>query len=464
MIRGVSLLLSAICSLTLVLNHGVRTEDTAEEAIVQEHQDWKFYKASLIREVNGTVIRTRNEGFLVVNFTNKKSGETTNGTVCPGNFNWYHANTFCRYFGNEQGMWDNKPNSLKLISEALLKHDRSIFLSNVSCKNVENGDERNECDVRISAADGCNNNYIVWLNCNNGTDMWNSVVSGKMIPIDVGPLYFNLHIRTTSAAGSNDETIIYYYDEKEAYAGGIYIVFNSTIKHAVFGCNNFLYPIPFPTSLPAEQSKHWVIMRGGHGMVIYCNGEEVLDLKVMSSQTCDPSIFDMRGYVWGKEVSSISFSPDHNSASDSYNIEHSWKFHRANLINLVEGTERLNDNGGLLIATVINKQTGEERNGTVCKNAFTWYSAQLFCLSIGHRFADWGSYPRNMKYISENRLDETDVSITMDNVRCNDNDTDISVCISRIMRHSCQYRDSIWLRCFNNTGCDNDNQRSQSVL
>ena len=77
--------------------------------------DWSFYEAALIQEVNSTVIRTRNEGLLIVNFVSKQSGEKMNVTVCPGNFNWYTANTFCRYFGNEQGMWDSRPNNLKTI-------------------------------------------------------------------------------------------------------------------------------------------------------------------------------------------------------------------------------------------------------------------------------------------------------------------------------------------------------------
>ena len=81
--------------------------------------------------------------------------------------------------------------------------------------------------------------------------------------------------------------------------------------------------------------------------------------------------------------------------------ERVWEFERASLINMVTGTKRLNDNGGLLIATVINKQTGQVKNGTVCKDAFNWYSAQLFCWTMGHHFSDWGSYPKNMKYVPE---------------------------------------------------------------
>ena len=81
--------------------------------------------------------------------------------------------------------------------------------------------------------------------------------------------------------------------------------------------------------------------------------------------------------------------------------ERVWEFERATLINSVEGRKRINDKEGLLIATVVNKQTGKERNGTVCKDEFNWYSAQLFCRSTGHHFSDWGSYPRNLKYVPE---------------------------------------------------------------
>ena len=85
--------------------------------ILLTSSDWQFYDAALIQEVNGTDIRSTNEGLLIVNLANKLSGEKITVTVCPGNFNWYAANTFCRYFGNEQGMWDSKPNNLTLISE-----------------------------------------------------------------------------------------------------------------------------------------------------------------------------------------------------------------------------------------------------------------------------------------------------------------------------------------------------------
>ena len=81
--------------------------------------------------------------------------------------------------------------------------------------------------------------------------------------------------------------------------------------------------------------------------------------------------------------------------------ERVWEYERANLIKVVEGRKIINDKEGLLIATVVNKQTREEKSGTVCKDLFNWHSAQLSCWSLGHHFSDWGTYPRNMKYLPE---------------------------------------------------------------
>ena len=81
--------------------------------------------------------------------------------------------------------------------------------------------------------------------------------------------------------------------------------------------------------------------------------------------------------------------------------ERVWEFEKVTLINSVEGRMRINDKEGLLIATVINKQTGEKKNGNVCKDDFNWHSAKLLCSFIGHHFADWESYPRNLKYVPE---------------------------------------------------------------
>ena len=82
------------------------------------HSDWEFHRAALIREVNGTVTRSTDQGLLTVSFVNKQSGEEINRTVCADNFNWWTANTFCHYFGNKQGEWGSERlNDVKFVFE-----------------------------------------------------------------------------------------------------------------------------------------------------------------------------------------------------------------------------------------------------------------------------------------------------------------------------------------------------------
>ena len=78
--------------------------------------------------------------------------------------------------------------------------------------------------------------------------------------------------------------------------------------------------------------------------------------------------------------------------------EHKWEFERATLEDLRNGTGVVDSSEGLLIITAINTEGGMRRNGTVCKDHFNWYAANLFCRSIGFLFADWGSYPKNLEY------------------------------------------------------------------
>ena len=79
-----------------------------------------------------------------------------------------------------------------------------------------------------------------------------------------------------------------------------------------------------------------------------------------------------------------------------------WMFYKATLMN-----ERVNRSGsrtnneGLLIATLLNRQTGIKENRSVCKDAFSWHLATYICRSIGYIFADWGIQPINMLYTSK---------------------------------------------------------------
>ena len=151
---------------------------------------------------------------------------------------------------------------------------------------------------------------------NKSTDMWNPVVRDKYIPADLETSY--LHLRTNSTAGSGDETLIWYDDKEWRIAGGIDIWFTSPVKYKLLYCKqNYT---TFPTSLPAEQDKHWVIEKRGNRTVIYCNGKQVLDITA-SSETCDnPKYADTWDTYWGREVSSIKFHSQYDTASDYYFI------------------------------------------------------------------------------------------------------------------------------------------------
>ena len=73
-----------------------------------------------------------------------------------------------------------------------------------------------------------------------------------------------------------------------------------------------------------------------------------------------------------------------------------WELRGVSLIN-----DSTTDNKGLLFVTVANKQNrSKEKRGTVCVRGFNWRLAQLLCRKIGFVFADWGSFPRNMKYFA----------------------------------------------------------------
>ena len=146
--------------------------------------------------------------------------------------------------------------------------------------------------------------------------MWNPVVREKSIPADLETSY--LHLRTTSTAGSGDKTVIWYYNEEERIAGGIGIWFTSSVKFILGYCQQ--YHTTFPTSLPAEQDKHWVIEKRGYRTVIYCNGRQVLDITA-SSETCDdPDNTDTWATDWGREVSNIKFPSKYDTASNYYFI------------------------------------------------------------------------------------------------------------------------------------------------
>ena len=77
--------------------------------------------------------------------------------------------------------------------------------------------------------------------------------------------------------------------------------------------------------------------------------------------------------------------------------ERLWEFKSATLINLVNETEIETNREGILIVTVVNKQSGEKQNGTVCVEYFHSQSANLFCQSFGFVDGWWMNKIRGEK-------------------------------------------------------------------
>ena len=143
------------------------------------------------------------------------------------------------------------------------------------------------------------------------------MVRDEHIPLDMETSY--LHLRTNSATGSGDKSVVWYYHgEERSIAGGIAIWFTSPIKYILGWCQE--YNTSFPFSVPAEQDKHWVIEKRGYRTVMLCNGQLVLDITA-SSETCDDLVeADKWATYWGREVTGIRFLSQYDTATDLYYV------------------------------------------------------------------------------------------------------------------------------------------------
>ena len=114
------------------------------------------------------------------------------------------------------------------------------------------------------------------------------------VPADVETSY--LHLRTV-----REEKFIriYFYDKEGDDTGGIEIEFTTPVKYGLGRCHSEL--TLFPTSLPAEADKHWVVEKRGYRTIMYCNGKQIFNITA-SSVTCSYNFWKAS---WGKEVSEI---------------------------------------------------------------------------------------------------------------------------------------------------------------
>ena len=140
------------------------------------------------------------------------------------------------------------------------------------------------------------------------------VVRDEYIPVDLETSY--LHLRTNSATGSGDRTVVWYHSGG-TYPGGIDIWFTSPVKYRLVDCQNYT---SFSLTVPVEQDKHWVVEKRGYRTVILCNGQLVLDI-MASSETCDdPEYADKWATNWGREVTCIEFPSRWDTATNLYYV------------------------------------------------------------------------------------------------------------------------------------------------
>jgi hypothetical protein len=135
------------------------------------------------------------------------------------------------------------------------------------------------------------------------------VERGVKIPIELETSY--LQIKTNSAVGSGDQTVIEYFDKEGRDAGGIGILFSSPrVWYRLFNC---ALPTPFPHILPTTVNKLWTIEKRRYRTRVFCNEALVLEFTV-SDSTCDTRYWET---YWGRKVSKIEFHSV-DTASEQY--------------------------------------------------------------------------------------------------------------------------------------------------
>ena len=79
-----------------------------------------------------------------------------------------------------------------------------------------------------------------------------------------------------------------------------------------------------------------------------------------------------------------------------------WEFKGAKLIREYDNrtVNQAEDAEGLLYVTLVTKQTGKERTGTVCADGFNKQAARLFCKNMSYQVEEgsWGTH-EDFRYV-----------------------------------------------------------------
>ena len=144
--------------------------------------------------------------------------------------------------------------------------------------------------------------------------MWKNVVLDEYYDIDLDTSL--LYIKTTSALGSGEKLVIWYYSTNMNDAGGMGIWFKqstSNIHYTLHSCKTYA---AFPKRAPLDNNKLWIIEKSGFRTVVTCNGKIVLDITA-SSETCDYDS-DKWKYIIERKVGFVMFPREHNTATALY--------------------------------------------------------------------------------------------------------------------------------------------------
>ena len=123
-----------------------------------------------------------------------------------------------------------------------------------------------------------------------------------------------LEVKTDSVPGSNEEVAVFFYDNQGQDAGGVAVMFSSSLQYKLVWCISSW--TDFKAPLPTAQQKVWrltVSESGDQRVILHCNEEEVLN-EPISASTCNSNQFSR---IWGKDIERLKFYKN-DDASDSY--------------------------------------------------------------------------------------------------------------------------------------------------